>query len=151
MTRVANHAPAVGALPKVGDKLPPRVFPGFEAADLLRYAKASGDDNPIHIDETLARAAGLESCPVQGMLLMTCFVPALEAWRPDLQVQSLSGKFLRPVFASESIEIAGRVVDVRSGQEPSVVLRLLAYNPRREMAIIAEATLISVRASDDPP
>ncbi len=127
-----------GEPPRAGEKIPPRTV-RFELADLRRYAEASGDDNPVHFDAAVARRAGLEAPPVHGMLLMSAFEPALDAWRADLALRRLAAKFLRPVFAGETIEISGRVVE--TGEEPYALLRLLAHNSRREIAVIAEATL----------
>jgi acyl dehydratase len=122
--------------PRVGEKLPVRAL-RFDLDDLRLYAAVSGDDNPIHLDVALARRAGLAGPPVHGMLLMSSFAPAIEAWRADWPLQKLSAKFLRPVLAGEGIEISGRVVEVGEG----ALLRLLAHNERREIVVIAEATL----------
>ncbi len=66
---------------RAGDKLPPQTFGPFGMPHLARYAEVSGDSNPIHLDEALAHKAGLAAPPVQGMLLMSAFEPALMAWR----------------------------------------------------------------------
>lgn len=142
---IADASSRSGDQPKIGDKLPVRVL-RFDRADLERYAAVSGDDNPIHLDANLARRAGLEAPPVHGMLLMGSFEPALEAWRPDFVLQRLSAKFLRPVFAGENVEISGRVVEVGAGEAPHTLLRLLVHNSKREVAVIAEATLAKPRA-----
>jgi acyl dehydratase len=126
--------------PRTGEKIPVRVL-RFDLEHLRRYAAASGDDNPIHLDVALARRAGLEAPPVHGMLLIGSFEPAIDAWRADFVLQRVSAKFLRPVFAGESVEISGRVVEVGAGEAPYVLLRLLVHNERREIVIIAEAML----------
>lgn len=126
--------------PRMGEKIPVRSL-RFELVDLQHYAAASGDDNPIHLDDALARRAGLEAPPVHGMLLIGAFEPAVAAWRADFAVQQLSAKFLRPVFAGESVEISGRVVEIGAGQAPYALLRLLVHNARREIVVIAEASL----------
>lgn len=126
--------------PRVGEKIPVRVL-RFDLEHLRRYAAVSGDDNPIHLDVGLARRAGLDAPPVHGMLLMSSFEPAIDAWRTDIMLQRLSAKFLRPVFAGESVEISGRVVEVGEGDVPYALLRLLVHSQRREIVIIAEALL----------
>lgn len=142
-----NEASALSDRMKVGEKLPPWTSRRFDLADLRRYAEVSGDDNPIHLDAALARQAGLEAPPVHGMLLMSCFEPALEAWRPDLILRRLSAKFLRPIFAGECVEISGRVVEVGEGETSRVLLRLLAHSERREIVILAEAMLAKKAAA----
>jgi acyl dehydratase len=139
MSMPGEHSALTGPL-RVGEKLAARAF-RFDLADLKRYAAVSGDDNPIHLDAALARQAGLEAPPVHGMLLMSCFEPTLEAWRPNLSLLRLSAKFLRPIFAGESVKISGRVVEVGNGEAPLAMLRLLAHSERHEIVIIAEALL----------
>ncbi len=131
--------------PRTGEKIPVRVL-RFDLADLRRYAAVSGDDNPIHLDVALARRAGLQGPPVHGMLLIGSFEPAIDPWRANLVLQRLSAKFLRPVFAGESVEISGRVVEVGAGEAPYALLRLLVHNERREIVVIAEAVLAKAPA-----
>lgn len=126
---------------RVGDKLSPQNFGPFDLLRLARYAEVSGDKNPIHLDADLARQAGLAAPPVQGMLLMSAFAPALAAWRPDLMLRRLSAKFLRPVLAGESIAVSGRVANVAMDDGLRVTLRLMAHNAQREIVVLAEAVL----------
>ena len=51
-----------------GDELPPVVVEDLSRTDLVRYAGASGDFNPIHHDETFAHMAGQPSVFGHGML-----------------------------------------------------------------------------------
>ncbi|MGK5086995.1 MaoC/PaaZ C-terminal domain-containing protein [Bdellovibrionota bacterium FG-2] len=46
----------------------PMVFPAITLSQLQAYAKASGDSNPIHVDEAAARGAGLPGIIAHGML-----------------------------------------------------------------------------------
>jgi acyl dehydratase len=128
--------------PKTGDEIDPASFGPFGETQLLRYAAASGDDNPLHLDRDLARAVGLEAPPVHGMLLMSCFEPALRAWRGDLAVARLSGKFLKPVLVGEGVDISGRVVRANEGGRPELTMRLIARGSGGDLAILAEATLV---------
>lgn len=141
-TELAAAAAAYDA-PKLGDKFAAQSFGPCSLDDLRRYAFASGDDNPIHLDPDLARRAGLAAPPVHGMLLMSQFEPALARWRPDLRLVRLSGKFLRPIFAGETAGLSGRVVQIApgasAGEPTQFLLRLMMHNERREIALIAEA------------
>lgn len=127
--------------PPAGQEFGPVNFGPFGPSDLVRYAAASGDDNPLHLDAAIAKAAGLDAPPVHGMLMMSCFEPAIAAWRPDLAIARLSAKFLRPVLSGESIAILGRVV--RSGWDgrPQLVLRLTARGVDGALSILGEAVL----------
>jgi acyl dehydratase len=44
----------------------------FQAEQIAAYARASGDMNPIHLDERFARSVGLPGLIAHGMLQMGC-------------------------------------------------------------------------------
>ncbi|MGO9135955.1 MAG: MaoC family dehydratase [Methylovirgula sp.] len=128
--------------PQLGEKFAPQPFTPCGMEELRRYAEASGDSNPIHLDPELARKAGLPGPPVHGMLLMSRFVPALALWRPDLKLIRLSNKFLRPIFIGEGGELSGRVAQVSKNEPTTYLLRLMMHNEKREIALLAEAVTI---------
>jgi len=139
-------SPALLNWPKVGDEIGPRRFGPFDLERLARYAAVSGDDNPLHLDQDVAVAAGLKAPPIHGMLMLSCLEPALREWRSDIAIEKLSAKFLRPVLAGESISISGRVVRSSREGRPRLVLRLFARGPESELAVLAEATLVQIDA-----
>ncbi|BCJ64599.1 MaoC family dehydratase [Polymorphospora rubra] len=67
-------------------------------ADLVRYAGASGDFNPIHWNERFANGVGLPGVIAHGMLTMALTGRAVTEWagRPDT-VAEFSVRFARPV------------------------------------------------------
>jgi acyl dehydratase len=54
---------------KVGDQLPEKVIP-LTRTDLVNYAGVSGDLNPIHWDDEIAKQVGLDVAIAHGMLTM---------------------------------------------------------------------------------
>jgi acyl dehydratase len=88
-------------------------------ADLVRYAAASGDHNPIHQDEDVARSVGLPGVIAHGMYTMALAARAVETWFGGAEVVSLGGKFTNPVVVPADggvdLEIAGEVKDGGDG------------------------------------
>jgi acyl dehydratase len=88
-------------------------------ADLVRYAAASGDQNPIHQDEEVALGVGLPGVIAHGMYTMALAARAVEAWFPGAEVVAFGCKFTRPVVvpAGEGVglEVAGAVSKVEDG------------------------------------
>lgn len=81
----------------VGDRLPGRVFE-VRRRDLVRYAGASGDLNPIHWSESAARDAGLPDVIAHGMFTMATAVRVVTAWCDDPgAVVQYGVRFTRPV------------------------------------------------------
>jgi acyl dehydratase len=80
-------------------------------ADLVRYAAASGDHNPIHQDEDVARSVGLPGVIAHGMYTMALAARAVGEWFPGAEVVSLGCKFTNPVVVPAEggveVEVAG--------------------------------------------
>ena len=66
-------------------------------ADLVAYAGASGDHNPIHQDEEVARSVGLPGVIAHGMYTMALAARAVGTWFPGAEVVSLGCRFTAPV------------------------------------------------------
>jgi acyl dehydratase len=69
-------------VPEVGTELPERVF-RVTRADLVRYAGASGDFNPIHWNDRTATAVGLPGVIAHGMFTMALAGRAVSEWTGD--------------------------------------------------------------------
>src|SRR4029450_4742275 len=65
-----------------GDPLP-EVAETIERLDLVRYAGASGDFNPIHWNDEVARAVGLPGVIAHGMYSMGVAARMVTAWAGD--------------------------------------------------------------------
>jgi acyl dehydratase len=88
-------------------------------ADLVRYAEASGDHNPIHQDEAVATSVGLPGVIAHGMYTMALAARAVAEWFPGAEVVSFGCKFTQPVVVpadgAVEIEVAGEVKGVEEG------------------------------------
>lgn len=88
-------------------------------ADLVAYAAASGDHNPIHQDEAVATSVGLPGVIAHGMYTMALAARAVDAWFPGAPVVSLGCKFTSPVVVPADggveVEVAGEVKGVADG------------------------------------
>ena len=97
--------------------LPTQTFT-ITRADLVRYAAASGDHNPIHQDEEVARSVGLPGVIAHGMYTMALAARAVDAWFPGAEVVSLGCKFTNPVVVPRDggvdVEISG---DAKEGDD----------------------------------
>jgi acyl dehydratase len=85
-------------------------------ADLVAYAAASGDQNPIHQDESVARSVGLPGVIAHGMYTMALAARAVETWFPGAEVVSLGCKFTNPVVVPAE---GGVEVEVAAETKPA--------------------------------
>jgi acyl dehydratase len=103
--------------PQVGDAIPARDFP-ITRADLVRYAGASGDFNPIHWNERIAKSVGLPDVIAHGMFTMAVAVRVLTDWTGDpAAVVEYGVRFTRPVVVPDpdgaTLTVGGTVRAVR--------------------------------------
>jgi acyl dehydratase len=132
--------------PRPGEKLPPRTIGPFSAAELVDYAEASGDSNPLHLDLAFAGGFGFAARPVHGMRLLAGFEPLLRDWRPDLVTIGLSGQFLTPVLEDQTAILSARVAKIETAENGFVaVLRLMANTETGAPALVGEARLTPTR------
>ncbi len=87
-------------------------------ADLVSYAAASGDQNPIHQDESVALGVGLPGVIAHGMYTMALAARAVSDWFPGAEVVSFGCKFTNPVVVPADggvdVEVAG---DAKPGDD----------------------------------
>ncbi len=119
------NAPATVA---AGDELPVQRY-RVERADLVRYAGASGDFNPIHWNERFAVSVGLPNVIAHGMYTMGVAVRAVTDWAGDPgAVVEYGVRFTRPVVVPDPdgavLEVAGTVAEVREDGLLEVDLRV---------------------------
>ncbi|AWV48328.1 (3R)-hydroxyacyl-ACP dehydratase subunit HadB [Mycobacterium leprae Kyoto-2] len=67
---------------KVGDLLPEKTYP-LTRQDLVNYAGVSGDLNPIHWDDEIAKVVGLDTAIAHGMLTMGIGGGYVTSWVGD--------------------------------------------------------------------
>jgi acyl dehydratase len=81
-------------------------------ADLVRYAGASGDFNPIHWSDRVATSVGLPGVIAHGMYTLALAARALDTWAGEPgRVRELGCKFTKPVVVPD--DDAGAEVLVR--------------------------------------
>ena len=95
----------------VGTELPEQVF-RVTRADLVRYAGASGDFNPIHWNDRTATAVGLPGVIAHGMFTMALAGRAVTGWTGDAAaLAEYHVRFGRPVVVPDDDD--GAEVTVR--------------------------------------
>src|SRR5687767_5183706 len=100
-----------------GTELPTQRY-AVRRADLVRYAGASGDFNPIHWSDRVATSVGLPGVIAHGMFTMALAARAVDGWADGGEVVELGCKFTNPVVVPDDdegveVEVAGTVKEDR--------------------------------------
>jgi acyl dehydratase len=86
---------------ETGAELPAQTYT-VTRADLVRYAGASGDFNPIHWSDRVAGSVGLPGVIAHGMFTMALAARALDTWAGGPgRVRELRCKFSKPVVVPD--------------------------------------------------
>lgn len=103
---------------EAGQELAPKTFT-INRKLLIAYASASGDQNPIHQDETFAKSVGLPDVIAHGMLTMALAGKYLSDIAGSQSVIEFSAKFIKPVVVPAetdvSLIVSGNVTEVSNG------------------------------------
>jgi acyl dehydratase len=109
---------------QVGDELPAQSF-RVQRADLVRYAGASGDFNPIHWNERAATSVGLPNVIAHGMYTMAVVVRVVTDWIGDPgAVVEYGVRFTRPVVVPDPEGAVLEVVGTVSAKEDDGTVRV---------------------------
>jgi len=94
---------------KVGDRIPSHKWIPTEL-QLRQYAEASGDYNPIHLDDKYAEQVGLGGVIAHGMLIMAQMGIMLTDWlQENEQISKFELKFKKMVRPGDTILCVGQI------------------------------------------
>lgn len=95
----------------VGEEIPERSNV-LDRAQLVQYAGASGDFNPIHWNPDFAQMVGLPGVIGHGMFTMALVTRALAEWAGDPgAVRRVRVQFRKEVLPEEKVVAKGRVLE----------------------------------------
>ncbi len=121
---------------KEGDEIPPFVVENLTRTDLVRYAGASGDFNPIHHDEGFAKAAGNPTVFGHGMLTAGFVAKCLTDFVGVEGLRRYKVRFATRVWPGDTITCRGRVTRrYEENGEPRIDGEVVALTQRGETAV----------------
>jgi acyl dehydratase len=127
---------------KVGDTRELLLVENLTRTQIVMYAGASGDFNPIHHDEVFAtKAAGYPSVFAHGMLTMGMTGRLLTDWLGDGVLTEYGVRFVRQVWPGDTLTAKGTVKAV--GADGAVEIEVTTVNQNGEPVVagLAKAVL----------
>jgi acyl dehydratase len=141
----AAQLPATTAL-RVGVQAPAREFGPLSRQMFVRYAGASGDLNPMHYDDQLARSAGYPSVFAQGMLSAALLAGFATDWLGAGSVRRFSVRFREQVWPGDVLTCSGVVTAVSAESDGErVSVELTATRQTGGVAITGTAEFLNPR------
>ncbi len=128
----------------VGDQREAVVVENLGRTQIVQYAGASGDFNPIHHDEIFAtQAAGYPSTFAHGMLTMGLTGKLLTDWLGDGVLRSFGVRFVNQVWPGDTLTARGTVTSIEAhGDGNLVAIEVVTENQKGETVVQGSATAL---------
>ncbi len=99
---------------KVGDKHTERVAENLSRTQIVMYAGASGDYNPIHSDELYTtKVAGYPSVFAHGMLTMGLTSKMVTNYVGDARLTKFGVRFTNQVWPGDTLDSTATVTEIK--------------------------------------
>ncbi len=126
---------------KEGEAIPPFVVEKLTRTDLVRYAGASGDFNPIHHDEEFARSAGNPTVFGHGMLTAGFVARCITDFVGAENLRRFKVRFATRVWPGDTITCQGKITRrYEEGGEGRIDGDVAATNQKGETAVTGSFT-----------
>jgi acyl dehydratase len=137
---MSGHARLRAADLAVGQSREAVVVENLSRTQIVMYAGASGDFNPIHHDETFATQAGYPSVFAHGMLSMGLTGRLLTDWLGDGVLREFGVRFVRQVWPGDTLTAKGTVTSI--GADGRVAIEVVTTNQRGEPVVAGDAVAV---------
>jgi acyl dehydratase len=127
----------------VGDRYEATVVQELSRTQIVMYAGASGDYNPLHTDEVYAtRVAGYPSVLAHGQLTMGLTAKVITDWIDDGELSGFGVRFRQQVWPGDTLTSTATVaaIEERDGAR-TVNLDLSTVNQHGEPVLVGYARL----------
>jgi acyl dehydratase len=122
---------------KVGDEAPPVLVSNITRTQIVKYAGASGDFNPIHHDELYAIRAGNDRVFAMGMMTAGFLARMITDWVGDGTLRKYKIRFATRIWPGDTVTCKGKISRKYSeGGKNYMEADVFAENQLGEKAII---------------
>ena len=121
----------------VGDEAPPVVISNITRTQIVKYAGASGDFNPIHHDELYAIRAGNDRVFAMGMMTAGFLGRMITDWVGDGNLRKYRVRFATRIWPGDTVTCKGKITRKYSeGGKNYIEADVFAENQQGEKAVI---------------
>ena len=125
---------------KIGDRV--TYSRTFTKEDVETFARISGDDNPLHLDEDYAGKTQFGARITHGIFTLSMFSKIFGTMYPGLGgiYMQQDAKFLRPVYLEEEIEAEVELIEFQEDKKIGT-FTTRCYNEKGKMVVDGRATI----------
>jgi acyl dehydratase len=120
----------------VGDEIPPLTKKPVTHLQLVRYAGASGDFNPLHTDPKIGEAIGTGGIIAHGMLIMGFVGQVLSDYVGPQALRTFGVRFTGMTHLGDVITCSGKITDkYDAGGETRIAGRVQAADQQGDVKV----------------
>ena len=124
----------------VGDTREQVVIENILRTQIVKYAGAGGDFNPLHHDDTFAQKVGYPSVFAHGMFSLGLTGRMLTDWFGATGLRKYGVRFTKQVFPGDTLTAHGEVTDIKEENgEKLATVRVWTTNQNGETVVEGEA------------
>jgi len=112
MSATSTSIPAEPIAVEAGGAGPESSVGPITRTTISRYAGASGDFNPVHVDEEFTKAAGMPSVFAHGLFSAGLLAQYVAHWVGQANVRNFGVRFTGQVWPGDTLTITGQVESI---------------------------------------
>jgi len=122
-----------------GDSLPSMTKDPITKVQLVRYAGASGDFNPIHTDDEAAQKTGLKGVIAHGPLVMGFLGQAITRWTPKHTLKRIKVRFIGMSYPGDRITVDATVTKkIEEDEGLRIICDTIAKDQNGEVKLLGQ-------------
>lgn len=133
------RAPTVA---EVGDSPVPRDIGPITQTDIIRFAGAGGDFNPLHHDPDFAKASGFSGVISMGQMQAAMLAGLLSDWLGVEHLREYEVRFAAPVFLGDVLHLSGEITAIEQQHSTAVATVELSATRGTEAVVRAGARVV---------
>lgn len=128
---------------QIGDEIPALVKEPITEVQIVKYAGASGDFNPLHVVHSFGEKAGYGGVIAHGMLIMGFLSQMLTDWLQDNFVKNIGVNFKAVSKPGDIITCRGNVINKYVQENQNLIeIEMVAVNQRGEKTATGNAIAV---------
>lgn len=127
----------------IGDLIPPLVKSSVSRVQFVKFAAATKDYNPLHLDDDFARMQGYGGVFAQGNLVLSFIEEALHNFAENGRLIRLLGTFHKMVWPGDLLTSKALISDrYKHNGEPRIDFEVWIENQYHDIVVKGQATYI---------
>ena len=133
-----------------GEQVAPITKPAVTRVQIAKFAGASQDWSPLHLDDDFAKGAGYGGVFAHGAIALSFATEAVSRWLENGRVLAVTGKFRKLVWPGDMLRMTGMVADrYEANGEARIDVDVWAENQNHDSVMQGTVTCVLWRNDKD--